>query len=216
MTSITKQVWDLINEDAVVRRALEKDIISPMALAISLIKTHKLDTTTDAVISAIRRYSEKQPIENKFSLAKKVITGATDLRITSNIMNISIEKSKKNQELLQKVFSLVNYERGELLLVIQGEEAIKMLINEKNKSKVLPLFSKDTVLSVEENLAEITLHLPKSAVTTPGIMAVIATELTMNEVNIYETMSCLPELLFFVKQKDVLKSYKLLSELCNR
>jgi aspartokinase len=214
MTSIAKQVWDLINEDVVVRRALEKRIIGMKGLALYLIKEHRLNASADAVISAIRRYGEHRPLEKEFERAKKVIGGSSDIRITTNIANISIEKNRKTQELLQKVFSLVDYEKGELLLVIEGEESIKLLINEKNKAKLLAIFPPGAIRRVEGGLAEINIHLSDEASKTPGIISVLSTELTINDINIVEIMSCLPEMLFFINQKDVGRSYPILAEMC--
>jgi aspartokinase len=214
MTSTAKQVWDLINEDVVVRRAIEKKITGMKGLATYLIKEHKLNASVDAVISAIRRYEENKPLEKEFERAKKVIAGSNDIRITTNIVNISIEKNRKTQELLQKVFSMVDYEKSELLLVIEGEQSIKLLINEKNKAKVLSVFPASAIKRVEGGLAEIDIHLSEEATKTPGIISVLSTELTINDINIVEIMSCLPEMLFFISQKDVARSYQILSEMC--
>ncbi|MBS3116301.1 hypothetical protein J4421_01770 [Candidatus Woesearchaeota archaeon] len=216
MTSIAKQVWKEIEEDVIVRRGLEKGIISMKNLAMYLIKKKKLYATADAVISAIRRYKEDQPLESKFEMARKVIASSQSIRITSNILEIALEKNKQTQELLQKVFSLIDYDKGEIALFIQGEQAIKLIINDKNKEKILPLFPKRNILNLEKELAEINIQLSDEAVRTPGIISVLSTELMIHDVNIVESMSCVPEMLFFVKQKDVVKSYEILFSLSQK
>ena len=100
------------------------------------------------------------------------------------------------------------------MLIIQGEQSIKLIFNDKNKNKILSLFSKKSILVIQENLAEINIHLSEEAVKTPGILVVLTTELMMHNINIVETMSCVPEMLFFVHQKDIVKSYELLFKLC--
>ncbi len=214
MTSITKQIWKEIEEDVIIRNALEKKIISMKNLAVHLIKKKKIAANTDAVISAIRRYNEESPLEKKFETARKVISISEDIRVTSNIVSIAVEKNKKAQELLQKVVNIIDYEKGELLLVIQGEQAIKLIINEKNRAKVEKLFSQNTIILIEQNIALLNIQLSKEAVHTPGILAVLSTELMIHDINVVETMSCVPEMLFFVKQKDVVRSYDILFRLC--
>ena len=59
------------------------------------------------------------------------------------------------------------------------------------------------------------IHLSDDAVKTPGIIATLSTEFMIHDINIYESMSCIPEMLFFVKQKDVMKSYDIMSALIN-
>ncbi|NQV08560.1 hypothetical protein HQ529_01760 [Candidatus Woesearchaeota archaeon] len=215
MTSIAKTVWKLIEDDVIARRALDKGFASMKNLSMYFIKKHKLSTTSDAVISAIRRYKEEQPLEKKYETAKKIIAISKGIRITSNIVNITLRKNRKTQELVQKTFNMVDYDRGELLLIMQGEQSIKLLINDKNREKILNLFPKDSVSYVQNNLAEINIHLSDEARKTPGIISVLSTELMLHDINMVETMSCLPELLFFVDEKDVVKSYDVLFNLCN-
>ena len=73
MTSIAKEIQSEIEKDIVVRSALEKKIVSLKGLAVYLIKKGRLNTTVDAVISAIRRYEEEKPLERKYETARKVI-----------------------------------------------------------------------------------------------------------------------------------------------
>ena len=215
MTSIAKTIAKEIEEDVVARRALEKGIISMKSLAVYLIRKRKLDSSTDAVVSAIRRYREENPLEEKYDTAKEVISKSMDIRITTNIAEISVEKNQETQKILQKAFAMVSYEKGEILLVIQGEKSIKLILNAKNREKILSLFSKKSILSIEDNLAEINIHLSDEAVKTPGIISTLSTEFMLHGINIYESMSCIPEMLFFVKQKDVMKSYDIMSALIN-
>ena len=58
------------------------------------------------------------------------------------------------------------------------------------------------------------MHLHPEAVNTPGIIAVISNELAINGINVMESMSCVPEMLWFVKEKDVLKAYNVMFQLC--
>ncbi len=212
--SIAQQVWSEIDEDIILRRALEREIISLKNLAVYLIKKRKLSATLDAVISAIRRYHQESNLEKKYEKARSIIAQSQDIRVTSNIVSIAIEKNKQTQEQLQKVFDKIEYEKGEILLIIQGEQSIKVMINEKNKEKVLSYFPKNKILSIEEDIAEINIQLAEKAVDTPGIIVALSTELMVHDINVVETMSCVPEMLFFVKQKDVVKSYEILFNLC--
>ena len=66
MTSAAKEVWREIEEDIIVRRALEKGIVSLKNLTVYLLKKKKITASADAVISAIRRYKEEKPLERKF------------------------------------------------------------------------------------------------------------------------------------------------------
>ena len=213
MTSTAKEVAKEIEDDVIVRRALEKGIVSMNSLAVYLIKKKNIHASLDAVVSAIRRYRQEVPLEKKYEKAKDVISKSSDIRITTNIVEIAVEKNEEAQRILQKAFAMVSVDKGEILLIIQGEKSIKFIINAKNKEKILQLFSRKSIMSIEDNLAEINIHLTDDAVKTPGIIATLSTEFMVHDINVYESMSCVPEMLFFVKQKDVMKSYQVLSML---
>jgi aspartokinase len=213
MTSTAKTIEKAIEDNVVVRRALEKGIVSMKSLAVYFIKENNLSASTDAVVSAIRRYKEDSHLEKKYETAKEVISKSSDIRITTNIVEIAVEKNKETQETLQNAFTKVNYDKGEILLIIQGEKSIKLIMNASNKEKIISLFSKKSITDVQENLAEINIHLSEEAVKTPGIISTLSSEFMLHDINFYESMSCVPEMLFFVKQKDIMKSYKILSSL---
>ena len=59
------------------------------------------------------------------------------------------------------------------------------------------------------------MHMAPKMIVTYGILAVIANELAINSVNILEVMTCLPEMLLFVKDEDILKAYQILYHLCH-
>jgi aspartokinase len=76
------------------------------------------------------------------------------------------------------------------------------------------VFHEKNIRHIEEKLAEINIKLANEATETPGIIATLSTELMINNINIYELMSCVPEMLLFVKQKDVVKTYEILFDMC--
>ena len=94
-------------------------------------------------------------------------------------------------------------------------QAIKALVNEKNLEKIKKLFPKEKIIKIDKNLAEINTHLHPEAVNTPEIIAIISNKLAMNNVNIMEVMSCVPEMLWFVREKDVLKAHNVVYKLCS-
>ncbi len=48
---------------------------------------------------------------------------------------------------------------------------------------------------------------------TPGVVSIVTMELTMNGINMMEFMSCVPELIIVVHEKDGLKAYESLEKL---
>ena len=212
MTNITHEVLKMLDSNPSIRRCLSQGLINTTALAKYILEEKKLDATLDAVSSAIRRYKFDR-YDDIFDTASKIVSFG-ELSTKSKLANIAVIKDTEIQELLPKLFSLIQFNRGDVLRIIQADEAIKILVNEKNLEKVKNLFPKDKIIKIDKNLAELNIHLHPEAVKTPGIIAVISNELGMNNINVMEFMSCVPEMLWFVKEKDILKAYNVMFQLC--
>jgi len=191
---------------------MSRGLINTSALARYIINEKKVGATLDAVSSAIRRYNLDH-YDEIFTTGNKIVSlGAISTK--SRLANIAVIKDAEIQELLPTLFSIIQYNRGDVLRIIQADEAIKILVDEKNLEKVKNLFPEDKIIKIDRNLAEINMHLHPEAVNTPGIIAVISNEFAMNDINVMETMSCVPEMLWFVKEKDILRAYNVLYQLC--
>jgi aspartokinase len=214
MTNIVHEVWKILDTSPSIQREMSRGLINHSALARYIIEEKKVDGNIDAVLSAIRRY-EIDHYEELFNNANNIICQSA-VSTKSKLANISIIKDTATQKLIPKLFLLINYNRGDVLRIIQADESIKILVDEKNLGKVKQLFPKDKIINIDEDLGEINIHLHPEAVNTPGIIAVISNELLMNGINIMETMSSVPELLWFVKEKDLLKAYNVFYQLCTK
>jgi hypothetical protein len=62
--------------------------------------------------------------------------------------------------------NIIHYNRGGVLRIIQADEAIKILVNEKNLEMVKGLFPNNKIIKIDRNLAEINMHLHPQAVKT--------------------------------------------------
>ena len=212
--NIAREVWGFIEREPSLKLDLSRELINVRALARLIAKESKLHSTEDAIISAIRRY----PLEGTISGMQKAIEVARQSRIStrSKIVNVALLKDREIQEQLSELFSLINFDRGEILRLVQGEESIKVMVDERNLEKVLDVFPKRKILHIHKNLAEINLRLHPQAVNTPGTILVFCTELARNGVNMVEIMSCVPELLIFVEERDLLKAYETFFNLFNK
>lgn len=212
MTNITKEVQRFIDQDSSIKRDLSRDLINHRALALFIKKSLKLSCSVDAVISAIRRYGVESIQDKRFDKAFGLIKKAK-ISTKNHICNIALVKDSQVQSYLPKLFSIINYDRGEVLRIIQAEESIKVIVDQKNTDSVLLLFPKSKIKSVEKNLAEINLSLGDISAKIPGVLSVINSELASNDINIVETTSCVPEVIYFISEKDLLKAHNVLLQM---
>ncbi|MEK6981328.1 MAG: hypothetical protein AABX38_00220 [Candidatus Micrarchaeota archaeon] len=213
MTNIRDSVWKLIDKDPSIRLDLERDMINVRALARHC-RDNGIEGSEDAIISAIRRYPKENKYLDQYKEAAKLIRGAK-ISTKSHLAIIAVKKSPKVTELLSEIFNSVKYEKGEMIRFVQGEESIRVMIDESKIEEFLDIVSKEYIIDVKKNIAEINLHLPPVIVKTRGVGLVILNELFRNNVLIYELMTCVPEFLIFVEDAELLKAYEVLFDLCS-
>lgn len=215
MKNTVGEVWKYLDNNPSIKTDMSLGLINIRALAKYIIKTQKMDATLDAVISAIRRYELSQQ-DDIFLDARELIGETITLSTRSGLVEISLIKDDDVQRIIPELFEIIDHHRGEVLRIIQATESIKILVDGKNLEDATELFPKNKILKIDNNLAEINMHMPPQMIITRGILAVIANELAINGINIMEIMSCLPEMLLFVKEQDILKAYQVLYQLCHK
>ncbi|MFH1308053.1 MAG: hypothetical protein ABIH72_04330 [archaeon] len=212
MTNTTRMVQRLLDHDVAIKRDLSRGVINKRALAQYIQKHLHTDESIDAVMSAIRRYEFDISEEKRFVNAGELIKNGK-ISTKTGIAIVVLVKEPSVQELLPKLFTAIQHTRGKILRIIQAEESIKIIVDEENISKVTNLFKKNDVLNIEHNLGEINMELAPTSAKVPGILAILFTELANNNINVVEAISCVPELLWFVNQKDLLKAHQTFLEL---
>ena len=81
-------------------------------------------------------------------------------------------------------------------------ESIRVVIDEKNLDKMKSIIPKKNIPKIMTGLAEIIVSLHEVADVTPGVVSTVTTELAMSGINMIEFMSCVPELIIVVDEKD--------------
>jgi aspartokinase len=213
MSNIMHEVWKILDNSPSIKRDMSRGLINTSALARYIIKEKKVSGSLDAIIVAIRRYEIKQHKE-VFNVAQKLLGKIVNLSTKSNLAEISLIKDTDVQQILPKLFSFIDYVQGDVLRVTQANKSIRLLIDEKNLEKVISLFPKNKILSKDRGLAEINIYIHPQMQETPGILALIANELAINEINIVEFVTCPPEMLCIVKKEHLIQATGILYNLC--
>jgi len=212
MTQIAGQVKAFLDNDFVIRKCLFRNIVSFRALSRYIIGMLDLEgKNLDAVMSAIRRYKKDEKHKSETELRK--LFSKIGVKTRSNIADICLKKSRRILEQLNKINSIVDVEKGEVIRIVQAEESIRIILDEKNLDKFFNYFSKSDCISTEKNLVEINLHFSSEAPKTKGIISLISSSLNSEDINIVEIISCAPELLIFIKKDDLLKALNVINNL---
>ena len=214
--SLTLKVWRCLDQDACLRREMIRGLVNVRALARYIIKEQKMNVSIDAVISAIRRYNLARS-EKTFENAKKMIGQVISISTKNRLASIDVTKDSEIQRLLPKLFSIINYNQGDVLRIIHADESINIFIDEKNLEQIKKLLPQGKIIRIYTDLAGINIRIKLDAQNTPGLVALIANELTINNINVMDFMSCvselLCELLWFVEDSNLMKAYNVINQL---
>jgi len=212
MTNIAEQVGTYLDNDFIIRKCLFNNIISLRALSRHLIKNlHLSEKNMDAIMSAIRRYKRDNKIE-ELNRLKRVFADIV-IKTKDNIADVYIPKNKEMQEKLNNFSSKIDLEKGEVLRIIQAEQGIRVILDEKNLNFLSDIFAKKDIRSINKGLAEVIINFFPDAVKTPGIISIVSSSLTSANICIHEIMSSAPELIIIISDKDLIKALHVLENL---
>jgi hypothetical protein len=210
MTNVTEIVRRTVEQDAALRKDLARGLINIRALSRYIQETEKEEEpSVDALISAIRRY----PIKESSDVQQRIGGLLRKLTMRNKIADISIWNDPQIPEALGKFASEVDYGRGGTFRFVAGVESIRVVLDEKKVDEIRRLIPAKSIRKVVSGLTEIIVSLAEEAEMTPGVVSVLTTELTMQGINMIEFMSCVPELVIVVDEKDGLKAYESIESL---
>ena len=212
--NISDKVNSFLDNDFIIRKCLFKNIVSMRALSRHIIKKLGLkEKNLDAVMSAIRRYKKIEKEERDEKL--RMVFSKIAVKTRSDIVDIRVQKNKRSTESISKLNSVVDIEKGEIIRVIQAEQSIAIIIDDKNLDKFHSIFNRADCISIDKRLVEVNLQFTEEAQNVRGIVALVTSSLNAEGINIVEIMSCAPELLIIVKKEDLLKVLNVVDNLQN-
>jgi hypothetical protein len=167
------------------------------------------ELSLEAIIGAIRRY----PIAERRIAHQNIGRLLGKLTVRNKIVDVVILNDPEITAALGKFASMIDYSLGETFRLVSGVESIRVVIDEKNLDKMKSIIPKKNIPKIVTGLSEIIVSMSQVADTTPGVVSTVTTELAMNGINMVEFMSCVPELIIVVDERDALRSYDAIEKL---
>lgn len=197
MESINQQVWRAMQTDPAVMRDMQRKLINSRALAKYLINKYEIKASLDAVISSIRRFPLAAYQEEEKNLQN--IFRDSVISTKNNIACITISMPPN------QVFAKLSGTALPMVRMTTGTDEVKILVENGQAEKISKLFKN---AHVERDLSEISVTVAEKAIKTKGVLARIAAELALANINIHEMLTCPPQFLIYVSQKDIVKAHE--------
>ncbi|MEM3373949.1 MAG: ACT domain-containing protein [Candidatus Woesearchaeota archaeon] len=212
MSNISNIVRRLIQSKPLIYEGMIEGVISHTALAENLLpeieKELGKEVHLPAIIMAIRRYNESLFESEKIKIPDFKFN--SEIIMKSGLADITLVKSPTAIEKIKKLYSFVNFDRGDTLNIIHGNYEITIVISEKHLQKTKELLKDEKILNIEKNLVSLSVSFSSDFLHTPGIISKVIRKLAWENINIYENISTMTELIFIIHSKDSVRAYKAL------
>ena len=218
MVTVSHLVKKYVRENSFLLEAMGKELISHGSLAEQLKPEIEKElgkkVKESAIVMALRRYQEElQGFDKKI----KSFKFKGEIILKTNIIDFNVIKSQSLLNKIKNLYSLVNFERGDTLNIILGNNEISIITNEKYKDKITDFLKGEKVLNKEFDLVALSISFTgENFFDTPGVIFTAVRKLAWETINIYEIVSTMTELTFILSNGDSMKAYNVLHELISK
>jgi hypothetical protein len=177
------------------------------ALAKRIQSSYFPEASLHAIISSIRRFQ----VEPRFKKHEEEVENIFRESTISTRNKVSCITLKHNSlKCLEYVKSL---EKKGVVKVVTGSKNAKIIISSSEEKNLLNKIPHKEIISCESSLGEVIITLNDKATHTKGVLAKIANELSLREINLRELIACLPEIIIYVEDKDAPRAHEILLSL---
>jgi hypothetical protein len=207
MTSITKQVWRIIDEDPSIRKDLARGIVNVSGLAAWLKEKYAIEGSLDSLISAIRRYNADDDVSKEYEAVQSALAEAvvsTKTRITA----LHLKNSTNLYKYLGELMKDPEFYKSEIFRLLKTRNETLCFIDKESLDRAKTFFPEGNIVEITEGLAELALGLSPEGWAAKGVMGRLANEIANYDVNILAIISAEPKISIFIKETDLTRSHE--------
>lgn len=166
-----------------------------------------------SVISAIRRYNINNAKVNEAHSIHSVLKQAR-VAIRTKMSSLLLKRIDFVKTKLGRPDKLMGFQGHDVIRVLEGSQALTIVIDQKNLEKIKPVFPKELILEENRKVGMIEINYPRILKKTPGVFSVIYNELAENGISIIDALISSNEHILIVEEEKLLKAFELIQKLC--
>lgn len=216
MKTIQESVESIIRKTPFYEEALNDKLINVSSLARAIQEDVENDlgkeVKSGAIMMAINRLSPSNLLRIRKNI-RKFTFSLGDFIVRSNLCNFTY----KNTPTLLKSITLLLTEIGDnkdyFFTISQGIFETNIVTSKNLEEKVKELFSKEVMIYSHNELASITIKLPKTNVEQSGVYYFILKQLAWAGISVQEIISTTHEMTIVVKEEDINSTFSILIDM---
>ena len=170
------------------------------------------DVKQGAVVMALKRLSEELDFRVNHKILK-VLKNIGEITVRSSLIDYTFAVSETILDKQAALISEINKETGIFYTSSRGVNETNIVVSESVGHLVDKHFSTEKLIQKQENLASITVKLPKENISIPGIYYFIFQRLAWEGIIINEVISTSNEFTILVSEEEVDVAFKVIKDL---
>lgn len=216
MKTIQEAVEITIRKTPFIEEALNEKLINVSSLARVVLpevsKLLKKEVKVGAVMMAINRLSPANELRVRKNI-KKLALDLGDVIVRSDLCDFTFKNTPSLLKEIAKILSKSADSNDYFLTVSQGIFETNIVTSKNLQHFVEEIFKKETLINNVNDLASITIKLPKGNLEQSGIYYFILKQFAWANIAVQEVISTTHEMTIVVKEEDVNETFAILMDL---
>ena len=216
MKTISSVVEHYIKTKPFLLSALSQGIINLTSLSRNMMPELEQELGKDvkqgAVVMALKRLSEELDFRVNHKILK-VLKNIGEITVRSSLIDYTFAVSETILDKQAALISEINKENGIFYTSSRGVNETNIVVSESVGHLVDRHFSSEKLIQRLENLASITVKLPKENISIPGIYYFIFQRLAWEGIIINEVISTSNEFTILVSEEEIDVAFKVIKDL---
>lgn len=206
--SVAELTRKYIDRHPSVRDCISKDLVNYSSLSRLVMKETGVKHE-EAVLAASRRYAAKLSKTDSEGEIMRVFEESR-LELKTRICIVVAKNEWIVLRNLEDVVKKILSEKS-TMQVMQSANGITVISEDKYLPSITRAIGEDHIISVKQNLAEITVKSPARIEETRGAFAYLLSMLSEQGINLLEAVSCYTDTIFIVSREDMMDAFHILS-----
>ena len=216
MKTIQEAVEITIRKTPFIEEALNEKLINVSSLARVILPEVstllKKEIKVGAVMMAINRLSPANELRVRKNI-KRLALDLGDVIVRSDLCDFTFKNTTSLLKEIAKILSKSADSNDYFLTVSQGIFETNIVTSKNLQPYVEEIFKKETLINNVNNLASITIKLPKENLEQSGIYYFILKQFAWANIAVQEVISTTHEMTIVVKEQDVNETFSILMDL---
>ena len=125
-------------------------------------------------------------------------------------VEIDLRKGAHTEDATHRLRTLLDGAPDDIFNIVSGQYEITLIASAKYEKKFLSALKGENIIHIERDLSFLYLRFPQEILYVPGFYERVLSELAWENINVFELVSTLNELILVLKSKDAARAYDLL------